>query len=180
MILGSGRRQLVPGPSSGSSAASSGNHVDSNPDTHPVESNAEAEETSNGLEPWVEWIQRTTRQIEHQLETYKIDNWITKWRKRVWTWAARVASYDDFRWARRALEWCPATTSPLCRRQARPRKRWDQDIVDFLVSTGYDTAATTWIHVAQDSKLWTSLADQFAGSSLSLPCCRSDAHVVQA
>ena len=83
---------MVFAPSSGSSAASSGNDVDSNPDAHPVESNAEAEESSNGLEPWVEWIQRTTPQIEHKLETYKIDNWSTKKWKRVWTWAARVAS----------------------------------------------------------------------------------------
>ena len=54
--------------------------------------------------------------------------------KRQWTWALKLADPESSKWSAVATKWHPPLHSgTTCgRRQARPKKRWDQDIVDYL------------------------------------------------
>ena len=110
------------------------------------------------LEPWQDWIKRVTRLIEDQLKNHNMENWVTVYRKRTWKWAYIVCNMDYERWARSALEWRPEFKLDIGRRQARPRKRWDDDISAFLKNRNLHE---DWKTYAKDENLWFNLESEF-------------------
>eukprot|EP00973_Karenia_brevis_P019225 2635490-Karenia_brevis.AAC.1 len=78
--------------------------------------------------------------------------------------AARVASHGTDRWSKRVLEWDPASSIDDLRRnarrkQARPKKRWSDDLQQFLQHAGYPNAE--WLSLAKQHEIWSSLEEQF-------------------
>eukprot|EP00973_Karenia_brevis_P056772 7899482-Karenia_brevis.AAC.1 len=70
MILGAKRRIL-----DASSSEGGGSYNDATGSTH--------EDVE--LEPWAEFVRRATRQMEPQLQSAKLEDWLTTWRRRQWT-----------------------------------------------------------------------------------------------
>ena len=109
------------------------NDVDSNPgnDDSPQPLQPDDEES---LEPWVDWIKRCTREVEAQMASLNLDDWVTEQKRRKWRWARKVATENTIKWTTTSLLWDP-TADPrfLARRQrGRPTKRWDDDIIQHI------------------------------------------------
>jgi len=60
-----------------------------------------------------------------------------------WQWAGHIARTTDNRWTRNITEWIPLEGK---RKQARPKTRWEDEIVQV--------EGVTWARVAQDRKRW--------------------------
>ena len=56
------------------------------------------------LEPWVEWIKRTTHAVEGHMQKLHIECWTRQVRRRQWKWAHRVTGFSDNRWAKIAAK----------------------------------------------------------------------------
>ena len=86
------------------------------------------------LEAWPDFLKRTTRMVESQLQGANLDEWVTLWRQIQWRWAGKVVQLDQHKWSYVAMLWQPMLdcTSGGVRAQARPRKKWDDDIKAFL------------------------------------------------
>ena len=150
MILGSGRRRTEP---------SRDCTEESEDGSDDGTSNGATTESSTHLEPWLEWLARTTHAAEVQLRRYHIDDWIVGWRRKVWRWAGRVARLSPDRWANKAMLWQPETSAhAMGRSQAHPRKRWADDIVKFLHTQGTDAALDAWHRHTTD---WNTLEKKF-------------------
>ena len=92
---------------------------------------------SEELEPWVEWIQRATHDVEEKCKNLDITSWVDKARGLKWSLAQRIISQEASRWSRQIFAWDPELQFPglVCkakRRQARPKFRWIDDISDKL------------------------------------------------
>ena len=122
----------------------------------------EEESVSTELETWQEFMKRTAQWADEQLERCGVTSWIDNWRRRKWKWAATLNEAGNSKWSAVASAWQPLTHSctPCGRRQARPRRRWDQDYVDFLHSIDSD-AATHWREIARNTEQWLLLQDDF-------------------
>ena len=125
-MLGAKRHAVISPSSSSSSAVSSGSH------------SIDDEE----LEPWPEFLKRTARMVDAQLQNTNLDDWYTLWRKRQWKWAGKLLQQSRYQWSYKAPFWEPAVD---CRNggrrlRARPHKRWDDEIKAFLQSLGKDAA----------------------------------------
>ena len=59
----------------------------------------------------------------------------------------------------RALEWRPEvhTVGSGVRRQARPKKGWDEDIISYLLSKGITQA---WQQLAKLGDMWSALESE--------------------
>ena len=119
--------------------------------------------TDTTTEPWPEYIRRATDIAERQLRTLNIECWTTTYWRRKWRWAARVATQDCTRWSRRVIHWEPQHTEKrqTARRQARPHKRWDDDITTFIHNLPQHTTTSQWSQLARDAITWQALEDQF-------------------
>ena len=166
MILGAGRRRQPASTTtqtdgdSGSDVASDGtNDVD-----NLVESGMTDLPTDCKLEPWQEWVRRTTHQVEDQLKKLNVDSWVTRVRRNQWRMAHRASIQHSMRWSRLAAAWQPALffdggRSRAHRVSARPKKRWSDDIAKFLQYA--DVSGGGWLEVAQHEELWAELEDRF-------------------
>ena len=128
-------------------------------------SSSDEEETSEDidlLEPWPDFLRRTARWTEQRLKEAGQDEWLAVWRKRQWMWAGKLATKCAEKWSAVATQWEPLVHSsqPRGRAQARPRKRWEQDLVDFLAAEEPDSDES-WYVRAQDEHSWSQLADRF-------------------
>ena len=116
------------------------------------------------LEPWVDWLRRTTRSVEEHLDKLKIESWVHQARRRKWNWAARVANMSDDRWTKRLLMWRPELhfdgfASRAGRRQARPKTRYDDELSSFVHK--FLNFHEHWTVIAQNAFAWSQLADRF-------------------
>ena len=116
------------------------------------------------LEPWTEFLKRTAAWTERALRDCSIEPWLTQWRRRKWRWAAKVMEEGSDKWTKLATQWQPwlHTTRPAGRRQARPKRRWEQDFIDFLSSRGVMEVGQTWRELACNAEAWRSFEDEFA------------------
>ena len=132
-------------------------HVDSDDNG----SNIEQDEAENCLEPWVDFIKRTTRDAEERLRHLDIEEWISIQRKRKWNFAQRVALQSSSRWTHIVAKWQPELTSiRTSRPQGHPKKRWHDDIEKFLKSAlGKDSV--DWMQVAEDKVVWRALESDY-------------------
>ena len=123
-ILGSGRkRRQEAKPASSSSVHSDkdkSDKCDSDIDT------AKEKHTSDGVEPWMEWIQRVTGIAEHEARKAKVPDWVEEQRRRKWRWAGHLMRRSDGRWSTKILQWAPVTGQ---RSVGHPARRW-ADCID--------------------------------------------------
>ena len=112
------------------------------------------------LEPWPEFLKRPAKMVGAKLENSKIDDWSTLWRKRQWRWAGKLLHKSHHKWSYRVLLWDPPADcgNGGRRMRARPRKRWEDDLKQFLKSIGKDGS---WEEVATLLEEWRALEGQF-------------------
>ena len=81
-------------------------------------------EEEPSLEPWVDWVQRCTREAEQHLRRLGIQDWNSIQERRK-AKAAALIHTEQHKWTYHALHWDPQTTYPTAlRRQGRPKTRW--------------------------------------------------------
>ena len=92
--------------------------------------------------------------------------------------ALRIATSPSERWIKKAAEWNPELSSKYRtnRTIGRPKKRWEDDINDFL-KQNHDERKTDepherkiqnnnrWINIAIDRKEWTRLEEKYTMKS---------------
>ena len=87
----------------------------------PPESSSDSDRTSQGtacssageeLEPWSEWIRRTTHEIETLCRNSGLEDWLTQQRRRLFRWIGHVARREDGRWSTILLQ--VETTVRVC------------------------------------------------------------------
>ena len=85
-------------------------------------------------EDWVEYIKRSTNEAMEKMENEKIRCWKMTQRKMKWRLAMRIATSPNERWLIKAAEWNPELSSKYRTNRSigRPRKRWEDDINEFL------------------------------------------------
>ena len=85
-------------------------------------------------EDWLEHIRRSTDEAMERMKTAKIKCWIKTHRRMKWRIAMRIASLPEERWVMKAAGWNPelSTKYKTYRAVGRPKKRWEDEINDFL------------------------------------------------
>ena len=91
-----------------------------------------------------------------------------------WKLALRIATSPSERWLKKAAEWNPDLSSRYRTNRAigRPRKRWDDDINDFLKQVLEEKeneepiarriqTNNNWINIAKDWRKWTLLEGKY-------------------
>ena len=115
MIYGS-RRRPVAGCDPPTSTSSSVSSYDSAHDRAPV------------LEPWAEWCQRATHEVEERCSRLRVRDWIESHKSAATQWYRKMQEAADS-WAHRAFRWEPLG---LTRRSHRPRKRWIDAVLTYI------------------------------------------------
>ena len=95
--------------------------------------------------------------------------------KMKWRLALRIATSPSERWLIKAAEWNPEFSSTRTNRAiGRPRKRWEDDINEFLKLVEDETENLTesssrinktWINTAKDRGRWTLLEEKYTMTS---------------
>ena len=99
------------------------------------------------------------------------DSQKTKWRL-----ALRIATSPSERWLMKVSDWNPELSSKYRTNRAivRPRKRWEDDINEFLKLVEDDTEnftesisqiSKTWNNTAKDRGRWTLLEEKYTMTS---------------
>ena len=101
------------------------------------------------LEPWTDWIKRTTYKVEELSAKMNAEDWVVSHRRKKWRFAGRTARSSDSKWSLRLLTWTPVGTRSV----GRPCRRWTDG---FVALAGGD-----WIEHAGNDQLWAALEDGF-------------------
>ena len=127
-------------------------------------------------EDWVEYIERSTNEAMEKMENEKIRCWSMTQRKMKWRLAMRIATPPNERWLFKAAECNPELSSKYRPRSiGRPRKRWEDDINEFLEQLEDDTGNLTessnhihknWVNTAKDRGRWTLLEENYTTNSV--------------
>ena len=122
----------------------------------------ENEDNETSLEPWPDFLRRTTQQAEGFMAAAKLEDWLTTWRRRKWRWAGRLESTQGHKWSHKALGWSPDIHGRHQghRSQGRPCKRWEDDLSSFCRDQFSGTL--TWKELARDRPRWNDYEDKFA------------------
>ena len=160
IIFGQGRRRIparkVEQDSSGEDVQSNASHT-ANPEEETVE------DPRDELEPFVDWIQRVTHNIEERAKNLNMRSWVEEARLRKWRWTRNLyTEKSSEQWSTRALHWNPQIhydrPKPAARRRpTRPNLRWLDDVVK--VNCGTSGAAA-----AEDLRrldFWTQYQDSY-------------------
>ena len=85
-------------------------------------------------EDWIEHLKRSTVNALDKMERAKIRCWNRTYKKKKWKLALRIATSPSERWLKEAAEWSPDLSPRFKTNRAigRPRRRWEDDINDFL------------------------------------------------
>ena len=94
--------------------------------------------------------------------------------KMKWKLALRIATSPSERWSKKAAEWNPDLSSRYRTKRAigRPRKRWEDDINDFLKQNLDEKENeepierriqnnNNWINIAKDCRKWALLEEKY-------------------
>ena len=122
-------------------------------------------------EEWIEYIKNTDETIE-KMENAKIRCWNRTHKRMKWRLALRTASLPSGRWKVKAAEWNPELSSRYKTYRAieRPRRRWEDDINEFLKLEENETENfaesdikynKSWIKSAKDRGRWTLLENDY-------------------
>ena len=162
IILGQGRRRI---PVRNVEQDSSGEDVQSNASNTagPAEEEEVLEDPQNELEPFVDWIQRVTHNVEERVKSLKMRSWIEEARIRKWKWARSLyTKKSSEQWSTRALHWNPQIhydrPKPAARRRpTRPNLRW----LDDIVKIGHGSSSTTTAEDLEQEHFWTQYQDLY-------------------
>ena len=123
-------------------------------------------------EDWIDYIKRSTADALDKMEHAKIRCWNRTHKK--WKLALRIATSPSERWLKKAAEWNPELSSRYRTNRAigRPRKRWEDDINDFLKQTLEEKEKdepierkiqnnNIWINTAKDWNEWARLEEKY-------------------
>ena len=115
--------------------------------------------SEENLEPYVDWLRRSTHDAESRLAALKIEDWVTMQRRRQWKRIGTVARAPSHSWSAQAIWWDPLADSRYNPRrvQGHPRKKWLDEVRSYL---GEDAAEC--LQKARDEKTWIKLEDGFA------------------
>ena len=164
MMIGAGRRKtkgtMTTEPNDNNEHSESDNDIQSNPEAQHDDNQAEQEDDNHeDLEPWHEWMKRVTQQAENLLQKFNIKSWISAIRTRKWRLVAKTMNMPPQRWTRLALTWDPQQTSKSARRcEGHPRKRWTDDIDNYLCSRGMSKSC---LKVAKNTTTWACLEGEY-------------------
>ena len=125
-------------------------------------------------EDWFDYIRRSTADAIDKMDHAKIRCWNRTHRKMKWKLASRIATSPSERWVKKAAEWNPELSSKYrtSRMIGRPKKRWEDDINDFLKQNHDERKIdeprerriqnnNMWINIAIDRKEWTRLEEKY-------------------
>ena len=125
-------------------------------------------------EDWFDYIRRSTADAIDRMDHAKIRCWNKTHKKMKWKLASRIATSPSERWVKKAAEWNPEMSSKYrtSRMIGRPKKRWEDDINDFLEQNHDETKIdetrerriqnnNMWISIAIDRKEWTRLEEKY-------------------
>ena len=109
----------------------------------------------------MDWIKRATRVADEKTKLLNITDWVVTHRSRKWQWALQVTNHPSSRWTKKVASWEPQlhSTRTQRRKQAHPRRRWNDDIQQFLQQNGI--VAQSWVQVATDNDKWTTLEQEY-------------------
>ena len=145
---------------------SSNTHNDQDSDvSFENDTDEEIDATEIEEEDWIEYMKRSTIDAMEQMKNAKIRCWNKthkKWNGD-WRWPSE-------RWLIKAAEWNPELSSKYRTNRAigRPRKRWEDDINEFLKLVEDETdnfidssqINNTWINTAEDRGRWTLIEEK--------------------
>ena len=164
IVAGSGRRRAKQDNCTNAVAAtrSSGSDESSIDETVAQTVISEDIDCHEILEPWVDWIRRTTHFVEETLASAGVEDWVRKHKRAKWSRASQVLKLDEHRWSRRVLLWDPGAEVCNFRRVGRPIRRWEGSLNNFLQNF-YCLQNVDWKAVAEDDGTWTLLEDEYVG-----------------
>ncbi len=121
------------------------------------------ESDTSYLEPWADFLRRTAQWTDQQLENAGLCQWTVLWKRKKWQWAAKLMESGAEKWSTRATLWQPLLHSccPRGRKQARPKKRWEHDLADY-VEKRFPQDGKCWQELARDRDWWFSETERFA------------------
>jgi len=108
----------------------------------------------NLLEAWPTFLKRTAEKTDEQLEKAGLTEWNVQCRARKWKWAQQLFEQEYGKWSQVATLWQPQlhTARQTERKKARPKRRWAQDLDDF-VHKELPEEGKSWRVCAHD-KIW--------------------------
>ena len=127
-------------------------------------------------EEWIEYIKKNTDEATEKMSHAKIRCWNNTHKRMKWRLALRIATSPSERRLMKAAEWNPEFSSKYRTNRAigRPRRRWEDDINEFLkqefqetenpIESSYETNKT-WINTAKDSGRWTLREENYTMTS---------------
>ena len=131
-------------------------------------------------EDWIDYIKRSTVDALDKMERAKIRCWNRTHKKMKWKLALRIATSPSERWLKKAAEWNPELSSRCRTNRAigRPRKRWEDDINDFLKQILEEKEKeepierkiqnnNNWINTAKVWKKWARTLNEAAAAQRS-------------
>ena len=135
-------------------------------DSNSVNTDTEDSESDSVLlEPWAEFLKRTAQWTHQQLENAGLSQWTVQWKRKKWQWAAKLVQNEVHKWSSSATLWQPLTHSSVeCgRKQARPKKRWEQDFIDYMEACPQQQGKH-WHDLANDKHWWISETERSANA----------------
>ena len=126
-------------------------------------------------EDWIDYIKRSTNDAMENIENAKIRCWNKTHKKMKWILALTIATSPSERWLMEAAEWKPELSSKYrTKRASGPRKRWEDDINEFLKLVEEETENLTesssqinktWTNTAKDRGRWALLKEKYTMTS---------------
>ena len=118
------------------------------------------------VEPWVDWIRRVTAEVEEWNAKLSIQPWLEIVRRKKHQWAGHLARRNDERWSLRVLDWTPEGGrrqggTGRGRKQARPRKRWEDDLQKHVDRYG-GAEGVHWRLLTANRSGWKEMEDDYA------------------
>ena len=88
------------------------------------------DEEQDALETWIDYMKRTAKIVEDQLNAAGISDWLTAWKERKKRFADKLEGASQEKWSKILLQWNPQRHShrPVRRAQGRQKKRWQAEI----------------------------------------------------
>ncbi len=115
----------------------------------------------HGLENWVDWIVRSTRDVEQVMLNLGVPDWAEEVHRRSFQWAGRIARISDERWTREVLLW----SASGARKRGRPKLRWTDQLNKFF-KQGRQATNEFWLELARDAESWATLEDDYVNFAL--------------
>ena len=85
-------------------------------------------------EDWIEYIKRSNDEAMEKMEMRRFDAGTRHTKRMKWRLTLRIATTPNERWLVKAADWNPELSSKYRTKRAigRPRRRWEDDINEFL------------------------------------------------